>query len=86
MAEPGFTKLAQARVAVVGLGLMGGSLALAGFTRVNDATGRITDAGDEIPLATLFESMPVAILRATRQAAPAVRKSTAGQPAERVNP
>jgi prephenate dehydrogenase len=29
MEEPGFTNLAQARVAVVGLGLMGGSLALA---------------------------------------------------------
>jgi prephenate dehydrogenase len=29
MKEPGFTNLAQARVAVVGLGLMGGSLALA---------------------------------------------------------
>jgi prephenate dehydrogenase len=29
MEEPGFTDLAQARVAVVGLGLMGGSLALA---------------------------------------------------------
>ena len=29
MEEPGFTKLADARVAIVGLGLMGGSLALA---------------------------------------------------------
>src|SRR5215470_973855 len=29
MEEPGFTRLAEARVAVVGLGLMGGSFALA---------------------------------------------------------
>lgn len=39
MDEPGFTNLAQARVAVVGLGLMGGSLALALRGRCRELLG-----------------------------------------------
>jgi len=39
MAEPGFTALAEARVAVVGLGLMGGSLALALRGRCREIVG-----------------------------------------------
>jgi prephenate dehydrogenase len=39
MEEPGFTNLAQARVAVVGLGLMGGSLALALRGRCHELWG-----------------------------------------------
>jgi (1->4)-alpha-D-glucan 1-alpha-D-glucosylmutase len=62
-----------------------GSLTLMGLTPVDSAMGQITNV-DEIPLATLFKSMPVAILRATRHARSATRKSTAGQSVERVNP
>jgi prephenate dehydrogenase len=40
MDEPGFT-LREARVCIVGLGLMGGSLALALRDRVADLTGSI---------------------------------------------
>ncbi len=52
MNEPGFTKLAEARVAIVGLGLMGGSLALALAGRCAEIIG--VDA-DPAPLASALQ-------------------------------
>lgn len=52
MDEPGFTRLAEARVAIVGLGLMGGSLALALAGRCAEIIG--VDA-DPTPLATALQ-------------------------------